>query len=485
MIRSLVSAALLLLQVGSQSDFDALPSRLDSCVSICADSVRVQFAPGIYYYDEGHIRLEGLRHPAMSLSLEGEGACLVARDPGTGYSPDNGYMDPVSREPVYVRNDAKKAKSWPVPVLFRKGVYKIRCDEADRSPESVEGWNIILSQWFKGAVYPVLEIRRGWLYFRKETDYGTGMWTELRFGRCLPRYVLCPVPALKETVHVCGVSNFLTVRDCEMGEIRLEGLSFVGNREGGALIALERVQAGRIRFAGCSFLGLRSHGITAEEASGVEVDHCLFRENYLSAVSILEGCRNARITGNRFLDNGLAMTNAAIVACRGVDYLVSGNYFEDFSHSALGLGIHYTLEDRFGTCGVVEKNEICMSEAFRSRLHPMLIDGGAIYVNTGNTRTVIRDNYIHDIIGPHGNRGIFADDGAVNVEISGNRVLRIRNGYCIDIRRCFRVRLLRDSKIPKGNVGNRVFDNMYDGRVRIFIRRNDPSSAAYNNTRIR
>jgi hypothetical protein len=485
MIRTLLCAASILLQVVSQSDFDALPLRLEECLTAGTDSVRVEFAPGLYYYGEEHLRLEGLRRPALSLSLEGEGACLVARDPGTGYSPENGYMDTVTREPVYVRAPAKRAKFWPLRVLFRKRVFKIPCNEPDRSPEMVKGWNIVLSQWYKGAVYPVLEIRNGWLYFKRETYYGTGMWSELRFGRCLPRYVLCPVPELKPTVHVCGVSNFLTVRDCEIGEIRLEGLSFVGNREGGSLIALERVQADGIRFAGCSFLGLRSHVITADEASGVEVSHCVFREDYLSAVRILEGSRNARIVSNRFLNNGLAMSNAATVVCRGVDYLVSGNYIEDFSHSAMGLGIHYTLEDKYGTCGVVEKNEICMSEAFRSELRPTLIDGGAIYVNTGNTRTVIRDNYVHDIVGPHGNRGIFADDGAVKVEISGNRVFRIRNGYCIDLRRCFRVHRLPDSKIPKGNVGNRIYDNTFDGRSRIFVRRDDPSSAAYNNVRIR
>ena len=136
------------------------------------------------------------------------------------------------------------------------------------------------------------------------------------------------------------------------------------------------------------------------------------------------------------------------------------------------------------TSGVIEKNEICMSESFRQPPMRSLIDGGAIYVWTQNKDLLVRENYIHDIAGPHGNRGIFADDGPVNVTISGNRVERIHNGYCIDLRRCLRTGWKKKSQIPRANVGNRIVDNTYDGRVRLFIRRKDPSSEMHDNIRI-
>lgn len=178
------------------------------------------------------------------------------------------------------------------------------------------------------------------------------------------------------------------------------------------------------------------------------------------------------------------MTNMPLIRCSGEEFRIADNYFEDFSYSALGLGVHYTETDTYGTTGVVERNEICQSEAFRR--HPMrsLIDAGAIYIATGNKRTVIRDNYIHDIDGPHGNRGIFADDGAMNVTIENNTVLRIRNGHCIDLRKCYRVKWLPNSKVSTPNTGNIVRDNVYDGKIRLFARKNDPTSFFVNNRRV-
>ena len=70
------------------------------------------------------------------------------------------------------------------------------------------------------------------------------------------------------------------------------------------------------------------------------------------------------------------------------------------------------------------------------------------------------------------NRGIFCDDGTVNVSILNNRVLRIRNSYCIDLRRVASVEKDPRSAIRKVNVGNRMEGNVIDGRVR-FVNRDE------------
>ena len=469
------------LHVDGEADFAALPERLDSVLATGERSVCVELEPGLYKYDECFLSLEGLED--LSLTITGEDAWLVAERSGDGYSRGYGYVDLAARVPVDVRNPVKRADFWPIPVLSRRGVYKIKCKEPDRTPEEVEGWTIILSQWFKGAVYPVVEIKNGWLYFRKDVDYGVGMWTELRYGRCLPRYILC-TPPKREDLHPCGVSNFLTVKDCDFKELRLEGLRFLGNGEGRGLIVLDDVDSERIDVTECSFLGLRSDAIVATRTDGLNVTGCLFQENYLSSIRVMDGSRDAVISGNRFMDNGIGMTNAAVVRCRGVNYRVSDNYFEDFSYSAISVGLHYTTKDIYGTCGVVENNEICMSERFRSGVPRALIDGGAIYILANQVRTVIRNNYIHDLTGPHGNRGIFADDGPINVTIAGNRVERIHHGYCIDLRRCLRIALKKGTQITKPNMNNHIIDNTYDGGVRLYIRRRDPTSEMRNNVKI-
>ena len=94
------------------------------------------------------------------------------------------------------------------------------------------------------------------------------------------------------------------------------------------------------------------------------------------------------------------------------------------------------------------------------------MDTGAIYVYTQNTSLEIRNNFIHDISGPYGNRGIFCDDGTVNTYIHDNRVERISNSYCIDLRRVQSVETRPDSKIRRVNVGNRIEKNQVDGRIR-------------------
>ena len=96
----------------------------------------------------------------------------------------------------------------------------------------------------------------------------------------------------------------------------------------------------------------------------------------------------------------------------------------------------------------------------------LLMDTGAIYVGTQNTSLTIRNNYIHDISGPFDNRGIFCDDGTVNTTITGNRVQRVANSWCIDLRRDLSIETRSDSKVRRVNVGNQVKDNQVDGRIR-------------------
>ena len=117
-----------------------------------------------------------------------------------------------------------------------------------------------------------------------------------------------------------------------------------------------------------------------------------------------------------------------------------------------------------------------MSERFRSRVPRELIDGGAIYVWTQNRAVSIRNNFIHDLDGPHGNKGIFADDGTVGVEIVGNLLLSVHGGRCIDLRKAHRVERKRISCIRRVNVGNRMEGNVLDGRCRFYARKGDPDS---------
>lgn len=480
----LVPLLSVLINIRSQSDFDSLQVRLDSVLRAGQpERIEIRFHPGVYFYREGHITLYDVHSPGTEIAFSGENCTLIAEDNGRGHQLDNNYVDLKLCEPVDVWSPVRKAGSWPVPVLFRPNEYKIRCQEPDIPPEQAKDLWVHLTQWFIAPFYPVVEIRNGWLYFRKDREYETGIWAELRYGRCLPRYILCDKPE-RNDLHACTVSRFLTVSDTRLKGLSMENLRFLGNGEGKSLICFDRFQADSVLVSDCSFSHIRSHAIQVSYTDHVCIKDCLFSGNYQSCIRVMEGSRNANIQKNRFIGNGRMMTNVPLVFCRGVDYRIQDNYFEDFSYSAIGLGIHFTEEDIYGTSGIVERNEICQSEQFRSGVFRSLVDAGAIYIGTNNTRTVVRNNYIHDIDGPHYNRGIFADDGPKNVTIEGNTVLRIYNGYCIDLRKCLRVSHLRDTKVPDPNTGNRISGNIYDGRVRMYIRKDDPTSYVGGNRKV-
>ena len=468
-------------RIRSQEEFDGLGERVLSQLQT-EDSVHIILEPGLYYFEERHLVLEGLSCPKASITVSGAEAVLVGR--GTpGHMPkfDQGFVNLKNLRAFDPLGSVRKAGFWPVRVPFREALYVLRGKGLpDVSESEATGMKIVLSQWFVGAVYDVVKISRGWIYFRR-VPYRTRIWSELRFGRCLPRYMLFS-PRKATSAYPCSASNFLSLQNSRIGSVVMEGIHFLGNGEGDRLLRFSGVEADSVVVRGCTFEGIRSRGLLVEGTDHFRLHDNAFCRGALNQVYVDKTSDDARIERNRFIENGLLMTNDPIVDCKGSHFLVRGNYFEDFSYSAIGTGLHFTDTAGLVTSGVIEKNEICLSERYRQAPMRSLIDGGAIYVWTQNKDVTIRENYIHDIAGPHGNRGIFGDDGVVNLKIVDNTVLRVRGSYAIDVRRVHRVGRRKESAIRQVNIGVVIRDNTYDGRVRIHVRKNDPDSYLGENT---
>ena len=471
------------LPVTSQRDFDRLDERIDSVLATGERNIEVCFEPGTYFFGEEHLKFSEIEAEGVELRLVGNGAVLVGsrdpEDPAPAFR--NGFVDLERQCASDALAPVRKVGFWPVHIPFSKSVYALRArGEADVSEADAAGMKIILSQWFVGAVYDVVKISRGWIYFRRAPNR-TRIWSELRFGRCLPRYMLFS-PRKAASAYPCAASNFLSVDDSRFGSVVLEGFHFLGNGDGGRLLRFSGMDADSVVIRHCTFEGIRSRGILVERTDHFRLTDNVFREGALNQVYVDKTASDARIERNRFTHNGLLMTNDPVVDCKGTGFLVRDNYFEDFSYAAVGAGLHYTDTSGLVTSGVIEKNEICMSESFRQAPMRSLIDGGAIYVWTQNKDLLVRENYIHDIAGPHGNRGIFGDDGVVNLHVCDNTVLRVRGSYAVDVRRVHRVGRLRNSAIRRVNVGIVIRGNTYDGRIRIHARKNDPDSYIGENT---
>lgn len=493
------------LVVDSQERFDGLRAAIDSAVAASPEEVRVRFEKGTYYYRERQLDFSGFDRPDLRLTLEGNGAVLVAagkdfvldasngrRMPYDGdFSPEDGFVSLTRMETTDLRDSVRQAFTHPIPVNLFKKLYCIRCREQDLSEQDARDAYIIFTQWYVGAVYKVKRIKNGWLFFYADKKYQTRLYEELRYGRCNPRYVLYNQRSdshpsiiagmledpVDETVHRCEASNFLTLDHAALRSFRMEGFRFLGNREADALLRFESVQADSLVISDCAFEGIKSHAVLIGATEHVRVRNNRFEKCYLRGVHADYRCRDVEVTSNFFRDHGLMVSTSPAVYCQADVFLVADNVFEDFSYCAIGLGTHYIESDKPYTAGIVERNEIYQTERFRRKPMRVLVDSGAIYVWTLNKDLVIRNNYLHDISGPHGNRGILCDDGAMNVTIHGNLVLAVdRNAYQIDLRRNYAVERKKRCTVPRVNIGNKMWGNWVDGRVRFHVRRGDPDS---------
>lgn len=475
----LATAVSEVIPVRSQEEFDTFPEKLIKMLPE-VDSIRVEFGPGTFFYEENHLDLHGLDCDGKAIVLSGNDTRLVAAD-GEGNAPfsiDDCWVDLEEDTDVSRMGPVRSAMFYPLPALLHPGRFRLRCKEPDLSEDAAADVYMVLTQWFLGAIYKVVKISRGVAHLEKVGEHHTAWYTEFRFGRCLPRYRMINLPADRpsESTHRSLVSTFCRLDDCQFGTFMVEGIRFLGNRAGEPLILFQNLVTDSTVVSGCSFEGIRST-VVACEAS----DHVRFRNNgitrcYRGGFSTDPASADARVEGNTFRDMGLALTNAPAVLCKGPEYRIADNIFEDFAYAAVGVGTHFTETEDPVASGVVEDNEIYMTETFRSKPMRTLIDSGAIYIWTQNAGTVIRHNYIHDIYGHHGNRGIFGDDGVLGVRIEDNLVLDVHPSMCIDLRKRHKVQRIRGSKVEKANVANRVTGNVVNGRCRLYVRKDDPES---------
>ena len=173
------------------------------------------------------------------------------------------------------------------------------------------------------------------------------------------------------------------------------------------------------------------------------------------------------------------MVNSFCTTGSGTDFYVAYNTFLDFGYSAIGLGYGYLNEHKHEITALAEHNQLTYSTAWAA--HPdqhCLMDSGAIYVSTQNDNTIIRDNQILSYNGMKGNRGIFCDDGAFNLEIYGNRIIGIDNDYSINSWRCKRIEQDPQSQVQRTNFNIRIYDNVVNAPI-LFDPREDTDNGCY------
>ena len=86
--------------VRNQADFDLLQHSVEAALSSSDTLADVRLLPGIYFFRENHLILDGLERPDFHLRISGKGAVLVAISTGREYHLDKGFVFLSTQEAV-------------------------------------------------------------------------------------------------------------------------------------------------------------------------------------------------------------------------------------------------------------------------------------------------------------------------------------------------------------------------------------------------
>ena len=479
MVRRLLSLLLFLLPavlaaetvtVSSQADFDVLSARITTLVKGGMKEITVRFMEGTYHFKDNQLELRNLSASTLRLVLECGGAVCVPADLGTRSYGDVllSLKDLTCRDRLSVPVQVKKR---PEVINRKTGLCRVLTTEKNLSEKDAEGMYLILTQRYRSGRYPVSKIQDGFVYFTAEGVTTDGdpyhdIDVDFKSERVLPRYSLLSAQKSHPGLHRGTACRFLTMINCYIGSFCLNGARFLGNGGEDCLMQFYANDATSVEVSGCRFEHIHSDIIHVQRTGNF-----LFRDNdvehiWRHGITVDYFSSGAEFADNRFNDTGLLMENTFCLQLRGGHFLVHDNVFKDFTYGAVGIGTYWKDPMPASASGVMEKNELFCMPAFDR----YMMDSGAVYTWTINRDVTIRENYIHDIGGYGQNRGIFCDDGTVNVHIVGNRVLRIRNSYCIDLRKVLSIERDPASAIRKVNVGNTLENNMVDGDIRFWNR---------------
>lgn len=475
------------IRVSTQEEFDMVGETILQEISRGEKEIRVEMMPGWYYFKDGHITLSKMKARDVSLYIYGSNVIISGAAAMTSFDLNAGWIDTKAETAAPLFNKLKKAQALAEILDAETGLCRIAVDEKPVKPGKAGDMYILITQWYRGRYYKVKEIRDGYVYFlapgaTDDRDAKMSPNADFHFGKQLPRYALLNHPKYKDVpvikkkkirspsgtrIRRCDAGRFFCVKGGELGSIKISGIKFLGSGKGGPLLDFNSCDLKGAMVADCVFDGIKGDVLSITSSPSVSFVNNVVKNCFSNGVVVSTPTPRTVIKGNKFYNNGLEVNNFFCVTCRGVDFLISDNYFEDFTYGAIGVGIWYgAVEKELRCSGIVENNECSLSPRFRDGEYRNLMDSGAIYTWTINTDVTIRNNYVHDITGPAHNRGIFCDDGTVNVKILSNRVERISNSYCIDLRRALDIETSPNSRIKRVNVGNVMAGNSVDGKVR-------------------
>lgn len=350
---------------------------------------------------EAPLELEG-----VTLTVDGRGHSMRCRGARQGFAYDGDtpvtcIMTAKGRVEHADGSEAGECETFPGNV----GMYRFAVGAECRLWEGRANYVNFSCGW-TACTFPVKKLEGGYLYF-----WSYGMEYSLDFdwwqgGRHrLTEYRLAGVAGEAEARYT------VKARQCSLA---LWNLTLHGGLE---------QTGGAVRLEGCTVRDCSEHGVTG--TGSVRASDCLFLHIWKSAARVRTG-GELRLANCRMLHVNAGRQNTGAVDSEA-DTRVEHCRLRDYGSYGIRIGKVKTY--KAAECPVSEVKHCTLEESTEC-----VTDTGAIYVAANNRRAVVRDNVISGYRGRRNNHAIYVDDGAYNVEVTGNTVRDCRTGYAISCR---------------------------------------------------
>lgn len=395
--------------------------------------------------------------------------------PYSEYNLDNIVIDSKGNEvPVY---DSVRQLEGEI-LRVQDDIWKFKVELPDLAEDRCKDFYVLLTRDWTSARHKVEKVQEGWLFFHldskdlhSERDPNID-WIQYHVR---PRYRLinCPVsrgvhiakgkifiPIKYKKIRVNKGGQFITFAYCHFNRLEISGFKFNGCGEPTPFGIYSST------FEQGAFI----HDNTFTNMSGMAISTA-FNTNVIIANNSVTNTRvqaiggdgtNTTICCNRLKNIGWMLNTRAITG-GGEKLHICDNVIEDFNYGAISCGSTNSNDKANPLTYIIERNIIRLTKEYTDNyLLNTLADGGGIYIGPQCTQGIIRDNVVENIKGIHSNRGIFLDDGAKNLAIYGNLIIKTENCYDIDLRLC----KTHSVEIPDYNTNNLIFNNLITGGYR-------------------
>lgn len=463
-----------ILKVSDQHDFDNLQKNIETALKVGNLNINVFFEKGIYTYNDTHLNFRNLNYPDAEVSITTNGAIIqcACEEPQFADDPRAVYMDKRGNYPNLWSEVIQLTDT--VEIVNRKlNICSIRNEFKLAPTEKPINKYIQVSCWFVSKICPIVSITKDSIFFnaddycryRSEASYNINM--EYGYSKCMPRARVFGFEDYIGIVRKCKGANLLTINNCSLKRFTFSGFQIVGSNYTAPLFRIQNSKSLAIDITNNRIKNVGNTVLYDTKSKNVH-----FMYNYVDSFNGYglksdNGSEGLRVCNNILENCSLMWNNDFVICARSENFVISNNVIRNFKYGGIGVGCWHGYDVIEPCCGVVENNELYFIGDYLAKpSRYTLMDSGAIYTWTQTDGVTIRNNYIHDISGVKDNRGIFCDDGAKNVTITGNVFQRIQNSYCIDLRKVTNVA----EKVPDHNTGNTCTDNLVDGDIRFYLR---------------